>query len=250
MTDRVDLIYSGGQFRLSVNTVSATSLLFPVGVTTRVMAVGDSLTQGQGAEGSGGYRLKLWNKMNAAGFDFLPVGPSDQPPYSNNGDPYYKSRWAGFGGWQIGDIAGTGQYNQTGKAIPQWIADHNPSVLLLMIGTNDLGNTAPATTDMAVLRQRFNALLDAIYTAKTDIDIVLAKLPHYQTYVWSVSTNYSNMIVEELTARVAQNPARQMAVADMSTIRESNDYNDYVHLNAKGYGKAADIWFDAITSVK
>ena len=245
MPDRQDWIFQGGKFVPSIPVEPAVSGLFPAGTTTRVMAVGDSLTQGQGAEGTGGYRLKLWNKMRANGLQFLPVGPNDQPPYSDNGDHYYRSKWAGFGGWQMGDIAGTGQYNTTGKAITQWIADHNPQVLLLMIGTNDL-----SISDMVELRRRFNALLDVIYTAKPTIHIVLARIPQYQTFTWSVVTSLNNMMVEELTARVAANPARKMAVANMEPINQDpTKYADYVHLNARGYADAADRWYAAITSV-
>ena len=245
MPDRLDWIFQGGKFVPSVPVEPAVSGLFPAGTTTRVMAVGDSLTQGQGAEGTGGYRLKLWNKMRANGLQFLPVGPNNQPPYSDNGDYYYRSKWAGFGGWQMGDIAGTGQYNTTGKAITEWIADHNPQVLLLMIGTNDL-----SISDMVELRRRFNALLDVIYAAKSDIHIVLARIPQYQTFTWSVVTALNNMMVEELTTRVAANPARKMAVANMEPINQDpTKYADYVHLNARGYTDAADRWYNAIVGV-
>ena len=243
MPDRLDWIFQGGKFVPSVPVEPAVSGLFPAGTTTRVMAVGDSLTQGQGAEGTGGYRLKLWNKMRANGLQFLPVGPNDQPPYSDNGDHYYRSKWAGFGGWQMGDIAGTGQYNTTGKAITQWIADHNPQVLLLMIGTNDL-----SISDMVELRRRFNALLDVIYAAKPTIHIVLARIPQYQTFTWSVVTSLNNMMVEELTTRVAANPARKMAVANMESIRGEAKYSDYVHLGPAGYTEMADLWYDAVTT--
>ena len=243
MPERLDWIFQGGVFVPAVPVAPATSGMFPAGTTTRVMAVGDSLTQGQGAEGTGGYRLKLWNKMRANGLQFLPVGPNDQPPYSDNGDHYYRSKWAGFGGWQMGDIAGTGQYNTTGKAITQWIADHNPQVLLLMIGTNDL-----SISDMVELRRRFNALLDVIYAAKPTIHIVLARIPQYQTFTWSVVTSLNNMMVEELTTRVAANPARKMAVANMESIRGEAKYSDYVHLGPAGYTEMADLWYDAVTT--
>ena len=241
---RIDLIYSGGSFRPSVSVVEATSTMFPAGTTTRVMAVGDSLTQGQGAESIGGYRLALWNRMKANGFQFIPAGYQTQPPYTNNGDPYFGSRWSGYGGWKIGDLMGTGSNNNTGKAMPQWIAENTPSVLLLMIGTNDLSETSNLTT----LRGRFTALLDQIYTAKTDMHIVLGRVPHYQTTTWQVVTDYNNMCVQELTSRVAANPARKMAVANMETIRGSSKFADYVHFNASGYAEATDAWYNAIVA--
>ena len=246
MPERLDWIFQGGVFVPSVPVAPATSGMFPAGTTTRVMAVGDSLTQGQGAESTGGYRLPLWNRMYTNGLQFLPVGYQTQPPYSNNGNRYYGSRWSGYGGWKIGDLMGTGSNNNTGKAMPQWIAEHNPSVLLLMIGTNDLSETANLTT----LTTRYTALLDQIYTAKPDMHIVLGRIPQYQTLSWAAVTNYNNMCVQELTARVAANPARKMAVANMEPINQDpTKYADYVHLNARGYADAADRWYAAITSV-
>lgn len=244
VASRIDLIYSGGSFRPSVSVAEATSTMFPKGATTRVMAVGDSLTQGQGSNSTGGYRLALWNRMKANGFQFTPVGFQDQPPYSNTGDPYYKSRWSGNGGWRIAELMGPTSLNTTGRAMPQWIADYTPSVLLLMIGTNDLDGSA----NTATLRGRFSALLDQIYTAKPDMHIVLGRVPHYQTMTWQSVTDYNDAIVAELTSRVAANPARKMAVANMETIRGTDKYNDYVHLNAAGYAEATDAWYNAIVS--
>ena len=252
---RIDFIVGdGGVLRPSVIVEPdgpVTSQFFPAdgtaNGTTRVMAIGDSLTLGQGGSTTGGYRHTLWQKLAAAGLPFLPCGESTQPPYSDTGTGYYGSRWSGFGGWKMADLMdgtpGSGA-NQTGKAIPQWFASHNPHVLLLMIGTNDITETS----SLAVLRPRFQALLDLIYDLRPTIPIVLGRVPQYQTLVWSPVTAYNNMMVEELTSRVAANPVRSMAVANMETIRGETKYSDYVHLGPTGYTEMANLWYDAITA--
>ena len=252
---RIDFIVGeGGVLRPSVIVepdVPVSSQFFPAGGTangtTRVMAIGDSLTLGQGGSTTGGYRHTLWQKLAAAGLPFLPCGENTQPPYSDTGTGYYGSRWSGFGGWKIADLMdgtpGSGA-NQTGKAIPQWFASHNPHVLLLMIGTNDITETS----SLAVLRPRFQALLDLIYDLRPTIPIVLGRVPQYQTLVWGPVTAYNDMMVEELASRVAANPARAMAVANMESIRGEAKYSDYVHLGPAGYTEMADLWYDAVTT--
>ena len=256
---RIDFIVGdGGVLRPSVIVepeAPVTSLFFPAGGTpgghtagkTRVMAMGDSLTLGQGGSNTGGYRHTLWQKMAAAGLDFLPCGENTQPPYSDTGTGYYNSRWSGFGGWKMIDLMdgtpGSGS-NQTGKAIPEWFVSHKPDVLLLMIGTNDISETASQTT----LRYRFNALLDMIYDLRPTIPIVLGRVPQYQTLVWDTVTQYNNGCVAELTARQGANPERKFAVANMESIRGEAKYSDYVHLGPAGYTEMADLWYDAVTT--
>lgn len=225
----------------------AVSPFIPAGQTTRVMAVGDSLTLGQGSSATGGYRLPLWNHLKgrlASDALFLPAGPNTTPPYSDNGDPYYGSRWAGFGGWKINDLicSNCGGSNNTGQAMTEWVANNNPHVLLLMIGTNDLAETANQVT----LRARFNALLDLIYDLRPTIPIVHGRIPQYQTTVWPAVTTYNDMCVEELGNRVLVNPDRLVVSANMESIRGENKYSDYVHLNQLGYTEMASLWSQAL----
>ena len=251
---RIDFIVGdGGVLRPSVIVEPdgpVSSQFFPAGGTangtTRVMAIGDSLTLGQGGSTTGGYRHTLWQKLAAAGLPFLPCGENTQPPYSDTGTGYYGSRWSGFGGWKMADLMdgtpGSGS-NQTGRAIPEWFASHNPHVLLLMIGTNDLTETSNQTT----LRARFNALLDLIYDLRPSIPIVLAKIPHLRE-PWGSTAQYGDMTAEVLAERVALNPARKTVVADMTAITGASKYSDAVHLGPTGYTEMADLWYDAVTT--
>ena len=56
------------------------------------------------------------------------------------------------------------------------------------------------------------------------------------------------MTAEVLAERVALNPARKTAVADMTAITGASKYSDAVHLGPTGYTEMADLWYDAVTT--
>src|SRR5215208_7092891 len=89
----------------------------------RIMPLGDSLTDGFNVPG--GYRIELWSRLAAEGLciDFvgsLANGPSTLPDRDHEG----------HSGWRI---------DQVSDAVVPWLQRSRPHVVLLLIGTNDVG---------------------------------------------------------------------------------------------------------------
>ncbi|MGE0878543.1 MAG: carbohydrate-binding protein [Acidimicrobiia bacterium] len=131
----------------------------------RVMALGDSIT---------GYYIEALNSVvaaNGASGSIQWVGSVTD----NNlaGIPN-----EGHGGWCMDDLAShcssTTVYNGLRENAPAWIANANPDVVLLEVGTNDFdcGGTPSFCTTTSVL-SRFSQLLDTIYNAKPNAIVIV-----------------------------------------------------------------------------
>ncbi|MEM8998144.1 MAG: Ig-like domain-containing protein, partial [Acidobacteriota bacterium] len=108
---------------------------------TRVLFVGDSITQG--GQGYASYRYALYFDLLVAGYDVDFVGPRDAPhnnvsPQSGlypNYDTTFDRDHAGYWGWRTDQV----------EALIQGIAfDAQPEVVVIHLGTNDVGQQGAA----------------------------------------------------------------------------------------------------------
>lgn len=229
-------------------TVTERHELFPPGRTTRVMAVGDSITAGIGFPASGGFRVPLFTAMAARGWNFTTVGPNIGPPQPplHFLSPFISSRWAGAGGWSTNDIIGRdAKRNRSGVGIAAWIRDADPDIILLHIGTNDvIGDWDKKET----LVSDYGALLDEIYTAKPTVR-VLAATP----LQFAANRDYPTIlalgrIVEREAAERTARGQRMYAVPMQNALPDRSYYSDGVHPSRLGYQTMARVWFDALAA--
>ncbi|MCC6497626.1 MAG: hypothetical protein IT193_15345 [Propionibacteriaceae bacterium] len=123
----------------------------------KIMPLGDSLTEGYIV--SGGYRTDLWNMLAADGLrvDFvgsLTEGPSSLP----------NQRHQGHRGWRIDQISA--------EVVP-WLSAAQPSIVLLMIGTNDMIQDY----NRATAPDRLSALINRITATRPDAPVFVASIP-------------------------------------------------------------------------
>ena len=191
-------------------------------VTVKVMPLGDSITDGITAAGA--YRTKLWKNITNSGLSVDFVGSLSGGP-SDLGDKNHE----GHSGWRIDEIS---------NKINSWMDTYKPQIVLLHIGTNDISqkydlNNAPA---------RLGDLVDKI----------CAKLPSggklYVAKIIPISyadaTSYNNQITSIVQNK--KNQGKPVFMVDMYSALTLSDLADGVHPNANGYGKMADVWFNAI----
>ena len=225
------------------------SSLFPLGQNIKVMAVGDSITLGLGAESHGGFRMFLWQKLQDAGFTFTPVGWNTAPPalpyltnYAHKGSGY-----CAYGGWTMKSLMNqaannaVGVGNTPGTSIGQWITQYNPDVLFLMIGTNDTGSSATWAADM-------NALTTMIYGAKSDIKIVWGPIPYQQNYAYGVCDQLNNAWRAEWPARRAQGKVIIEAPTQDYVGTLAKNFNDLIHPGTYGHERLASAYFHAVVN--
>lgn len=230
--------------------------------TIRIMPLGNSITAGGmctngdihscvplGGNQAVGYRLSLYNLLNAAGYSFDFVG-TEQYGYSQLAD----SDCAGFGGIrdsQLADIMETGSSSHSsGYVTPGPYMETIPAdIILLHIGTNDILGADTANADI-------DRILDAVddYEAASG-DTVMVFLARI------ISTQYEacgdnprivayNRIIDNLAA-ARQAAGDHLIVVDMECnagLDYDNDFTDQVHPNQSGYDKMGQAWFDAIDS--
>lgn len=190
----------------------------------RVLPLGASITHG-GEYGS--YRAPLWELLTADGIpiDFVGSqsdGPADLPDRDHEGHP----------GWRITEIA---------ERAAGWVEEHDPDVVLLHVGTNDLiqGATArEAAGDM-------DALLDTLTTADPELTVVLATL--IPLHEGNAEWRRTNAAFADLATRRAAAGDRVM-LADMARGGPSpgEEIPDGIHPNAAGFAAMAQVWHPVV----
>ena len=122
--------------------LTQTSTRVEAAAAVRVMPLGDSITDGYNVPG--GYRIDLWQKVNAGGYTVDFVGSQSNGPASL-GDQDHE----GHSGWRI---------DQIDANIVNWLRSSNPRTVLLHIGTNDMTQNR----DLPNAPNRLAALVDRI----------------------------------------------------------------------------------------
>ena len=195
------------------------------GEPVRIMPLGDSITAGS----DGGYRTLLFNTLNEAGHTVDFVGSSrlqkDRPQLAD-------SDHEGHGGWRINTIQ---------RNITDWIAEYQPNVILLHIGTNDI-STGQWPLGLAL---ELSGLLETLYTASPEVTVYVASIilrTDDPERIW-VTERYA-----ALTPLVVQAWADQgydARFVDMHAAIGPEDLADALHPNQQGYDKMALVWAQA-----
>jgi len=193
----------------------------------RLMPIGDSITAGYRSSTGVGYRGPLWpeliNQGNALDF----VG-------SQRGGTMFDPDHEGYYGDRIDQVA---------SLISGELALYQPNVVLLHIGTNDLGQNYQVST----APNRLASLIDQIIAADPGVTILVAQLIcNSDTSVQSRITSYNNQIPGIVQARV--NAGKHVYTVSMSSLN-LGDLSDGLHPNDGGYQKMADNWDAAIQQV-
>ena len=252
-----DYTYTGGKF---VPTAGGTTIDPASGFTstlvsraagspTKIMAVGDSITLGQGSERSGGWRMFLWQMLTDAGFYLTPVGWNTANPIMPY-DVTYPRRGSGhasYGGWKIQDhldqVAG-----RTGRAagsplgsdgIGAWITTYNPDLLIVNLGTNN------AAVDPSTVRQQaMSDFATAVFAAKPTVNVVWGTMPYQQNNqtTYPVSTEWQTEWAKWTGKKIVR-----AEVATRLGIVSENFY-DMLHPSIYGYERIATALFDAIVA--
>jgi lysophospholipase L1-like esterase len=190
---------------------------------TVIMPLGDSITDGFVVPG--GYRIKLWASIQNIGakIDFvgsLQNGPAELPDKDHEG----------HSGWVI---------SQIDSNINSWMDTYKPRIVLLHIGTNDIGQNI----DLANAPNRLSALIDKICAKlPTGGKLYVATLVPMNGQDAKVAS-YNSAIPGVVQSKVSA--GKPVYVVSMSSVTTA-DLQDGVHPNRTGYDKMADAWFAAI----
>ncbi len=195
----------------------------------KILPLGDSITDGVGLNGGGGYRIELFSLALADGKEITFVGGSMNGPQMVDGQPFPRSH-EGHSGWTIQQIDGI---------TPAPALDGDPHIILLHIGTNDMYQTPSGAPE------RLGTLLDQILEAAPDSLLVVAKIIPFPGASGAVNT-FNNAIPPLVEARA--NAGKHIILVDQFTGYPTDQLPDGVHPNGTGYAWMANTWYDAISS--
>ncbi|MEU8238489.1 ricin-type beta-trefoil lectin domain protein [Actinoplanes missouriensis] len=192
---------------------------------TRVMPLGDSITEG--TQVPGGYRIGLWQRMAAAGYRVDLVGSQFNGP-AGLGDHDHE----GHPGWRIDQI----DANVTG-----WLRTTTPRTVLLHIGTNDILQNY----NVGGAPGRLSTLLDRIKAAAPSADVFVATLIPLANPGQEAAARTFNAALPGIVS----GKGSRFHLVDMHAALTTADLIDGVHPTAGGYDKMAATWYAALRSV-
>ncbi|WP_302680411.1 SGNH/GDSL hydrolase family protein [uncultured Ruminococcus sp.] len=255
--------------------VSAAQQSAPVSSDVKIMALGDSITDGYWT--GGGYRKYLYHELEEMGYSNIDmVGPkgSNSESFQYQGQTVaYDGNYAGYSGYAIQYITGTETRQGILETINSnygngnMIETYDPDVVLLQIGTNDiLSNYNDGITD------RLENLVDTILA---DMDgendmLYVSTIPNINIaerydWLWAYGMYYPNdpaaftakvqgcidsynASIQTLVAK-KQAEGAKISFADIhSVIDETTDMHDGVHPNETGYEKMGNYWANLLNS--
>ena len=256
---------------MSVNTASA------VGndsdsKTTKVLCIGDSITDGYGTDGS--YRKFLYHNLTDAGYSIDMVGPNwnwGDASYTDEetGETFsYDAAHCGYSGYAIKEYSGRSGILETVQK-GDYLTVYSPDVVILQIGTNDVIDNH----ELDKADERLETLVDYIVeNISSDSDLFVTTIPYLDpnredVYSWFSNyrhssdwqTNYSddevetnvknsvdeyNSTVKKVVEKVQSEGVKNIHFADVNSAVTDvkTQLKDGVHPNNTGYKLMGNYW--------
>jgi MYXO-CTERM domain-containing protein len=209
-----------------------------------IMPLGDSITAGYNSSTGGGYRIELLTRIRAAGFDATFVGDNSSGPTTLDGQPFPQGN-EGFSGYTIDADPDAGR-SGIAPLVPAALAKYSPDVVLLMIGTNDVG----VDNDLPDLPTRLANLVDVILSEQPTSLLIVAQIlplgPPSDTTDNSRAQTYNTAIADLVDARAAA--GKHIVRVDMYAAMTANpsygtQWMNGLHPNDDGYVVVGDTWY-------
>ncbi|HVT87667.1 MAG TPA: NPCBM/NEW2 domain-containing protein [Tepidisphaeraceae bacterium] len=201
--------------------------------SVRIMPLGDSITSSFGGHAS--YRFFLYNQLLQAGYDVDFVGSQtlnngQAPLYSN-----FDKDNEGHSGWRADEVAAN---------TVAWATANNPDIVLLHVGTNDIGQGQSNDSTAADI----GTIIDNLRSVNPNVKILLAQIiPTTGGNVGQYSLLNGLIATLATQKNTAQSPV--ILVDQFTGFNASTDTFDGNHPNDSGERKMSAKWFAALASV-
>ncbi|HVY41193.1 MAG TPA: SGNH/GDSL hydrolase family protein [Polyangia bacterium] len=218
----------------------------PATGTCAIMPLGDSITEGYRSSKGGGYRVELFHDALAdkKSVTFVGSAPPNGPP-TVDGVAFPPDN-EGHGGYRISQIS---------NLVVASMMTNKPNIVLLMIGTNDVGtSTTPIGTSGAQnIANQLGSLIDQITGQDPKVLVVVAQIvPHITDAVDANIQAYNALIPGVVKARA--DAGRHVLLVDMHAafLARANwkttllNQSDKQHPTDAGYVIMGDTWYPAI----
>ncbi len=200
---------------------------------TRIMCVGDSITEGSGSFPA--YRLGLWRKLTAAGHSVQFVGSRVTPSAGNT------LEHEGYGGKTAEYLA---------SVLPATFAAHPADVVLIHAGHNHYDTDNPPDGPVPLIVAATESMIDTCRARNPQVTVLVAqvitsaKLPKY-SYIPDLNVALAALVARKHTV------AQPVYIVDQASgFNPATDtISDLVHPNAAGSQKMALKWFETLDAL-
>ncbi len=240
-----------------INLTGTATLTKSIGA---VWFIGDSITQSNGdGDGNSSPRKALYDLLMANGYSFTFTGHytanvDGLPATGDTPETNLYQYHSGISGSVIGDDWG-GRVGMTQNTPSFWtngrLATVKPSVILIMLGTNDVDQNL----DLANAPARLTALVNAIY-AQPGVGtprVMVASIPPNRTSAddpaHTATFNAAVPGVVSAQRALGRNVSFVNQFTPLENAYATNMAGDNLHTNATGNVTLAQQWFNAIASV-
>ncbi|PID59212.1 MAG: hypothetical protein CR986_06965 [Ignavibacteriae bacterium] len=218
---------------------SKTSLL-------RIMPLGNSITRGiiESATNTG-YRKYLSDLLLNEGVDFDFVGSQV------DGTIEFDKDHEGHGGWSA--ASNVNRSKSLVDSVYRFLTNNPPNIILLHIGTNDIGTFQVLNENVTDLVDEVSAILDSIDRFEQEnsltITVLLAQIIQQVDDPATIFVNERdsviafNLALESMVNSRISNGDKIVLVNQESALNYPTDLSDGVHPNEIGYQKMANRWF-------
>jgi len=200
-------------------------------VPLRIMALGASITYGQGSSEGNGYRAALLDQLTSAGNKVEMVGSRPHGTMRN-------SMVEGWPGFRIEQV-----HAKAKESVPQT----KPNVLLINVGTND----AVQNRNVSTAGERMEDLIIDLFSMSPRTTIILSTLLVNKNQATERNVQSINQQFGALVPKL-QDQGRRIILVDMHSLDSGplvSDLVDDTHPNDVGYKKMAGIWFWGLNNV-
>ena len=239
-------------------------LVSAAGAITRIMPLGDSITQGitSGVADETfqvSYRKALYDKLKVAGYvvnDEIFVGTLMSGESVADFDPDHE----GHPGWTANEIVDGRIGSPAAGKLDEWLIAEEPNIILLHIGTNDISGN---NEDWNEVEDILVVIDDYEFTSGKAVWVILSRIiergcdPYLPPCPKSPQTNNFNNDVEDFVFFPRQAGGDKIVLVDMQNGAGLNynrwdmggDMWDDVHPFETGYTKMADLWYSALMGI-
>lgn len=200
---------------------------------TRIMPLGDSITQGDKNHNS--YRRPLWIELRKAGYNVDFVGSTREHFQGSSPLSDFDQDHEGHWGWRVDQIL---------AQIDGWARTSQADIVLIHLGTNDINQGQSQESTIEELRE----LIQTLRYINPHVKMLIAQLIPCGD---EVKIRQFNQLILNLARNTNTQESLVIAVDQFSNFnaRAGFDTYDGCHPNESGEKKVADHWFAALKKV-
>jgi lysophospholipase L1-like esterase len=197
----------------------------------RIMPLGDSITQGDRRHNS--YRRELWRRLAAEGVAADFVGSSRRNRRGGPPDRDFDTDHEGHWGWRADEVLGR---------LDGWAAEAKPDVVLLHLGSNDLGQGQDAAETAGEIRD----IVAVLRRHRPGVAVLVAKIIPASGMEARVAAFNREL---DALAGLDEPAARVILVDQFSGFDAARMTYDGAHPNEEGERHLAGRWLEALRQV-